>query len=254
MKQPIGRLIMEIWMDIAPVTGCNFLNLCKSYGGYSYKHTPFHRIVKGLFFIGGDVVNKSGTGIYSVYGGVNSTFGDENAILEFNGPGVIAAHTVFAGDNHSQFLITFTKLTSMNKNFIVFGRAVGGQRVLDIIEGYGTKGGRPLKDIYITDCGILGGTKVPKPSTMRLPLKISPASSEEKFSLQTVYDPQYKQVIDPYKSNALIREQLIKKARKELKHMKMPIYKLSMDPIDSTANIDCVKAFAKRNKKNERNL
>lgn len=74
-------------MDIAPVAGCNFVQLCKGYGEYSYKKTPFHRIIKDTFCVGGDVVNKSGTGIFSVYGGVNSTFSDENATLEFNGPG-----------------------------------------------------------------------------------------------------------------------------------------------------------------------
>ncbi|XP_073969297.1 uncharacterized protein isoform X2 [Rhodnius prolixus] len=132
-KKKMGRLVMEIWMDIAPVAGCNFVQLCKGYGEYSYKKTPFHRIIKDTFCVGGDVVNKSGTGIFSVYGGVNSTFSDENATLEFNGPGVLAAHTVFAGDNHSQFLITFQKLTTMNKYFVVFGRIIGSIRTLELV-------------------------------------------------------------------------------------------------------------------------
>ena len=50
-----GKMVLELWPDIAPGTVENFKNLAKK--GF-YDETAFHRIIKGLLAQGGDPLTK----------------------------------------------------------------------------------------------------------------------------------------------------------------------------------------------------
>lgn len=80
-----GRLEIELYCDIVPVTAQNFINICDSNTEITYTKTIFFRIVPGLFCLGGDVINNSGTGGSTADGG---SFPDENYILLHSGPGI----------------------------------------------------------------------------------------------------------------------------------------------------------------------
>ncbi|XP_075216152.1 peptidyl-prolyl cis-trans isomerase A-like [Lycorma delicatula] len=150
-KWAAGRLEIELYCDIVPVTAQNFLAICESNTEITYAKTTFFRIVPGLFCLGGDVVNNSGTGGCTIDG---SSFPDENHILLHNGPGVVSMYKRKPNQNDSQFLITFRKLSSLDEKYVVIGRTKS-MRVLGIIEEFGTSSGKPKRRVNVVKCGIV---------------------------------------------------------------------------------------------------
>uniref|UniRef100_A0A1B6MCP5 PPIase cyclophilin-type domain-containing protein n=1 Tax=Graphocephala atropunctata TaxID=36148 RepID=A0A1B6MCP5_9HEMI len=148
----LSRLEIEVYSDIVPATAANFTSLCQGFSGLSYQGSILHRIVPDLLCLGGDIVNFSGTGGMSIYG---PDFPDENFTLRHNGPGVVAMYTTGPDRNHSQFLITFKQLSSLNGKHVVIGRVKSSSlKVLKLIESCGTKSGKPLQVVRVEACGL----------------------------------------------------------------------------------------------------
>ncbi|KAK9881923.1 hypothetical protein WA026_018117 [Henosepilachna vigintioctopunctata] len=148
----IGRLIVELYHDYVPATVRNFLHICRGEFGLNYAKCPVYRIVKDRYLETGDIIKGNGTAGRSIYG---KKFNEENHILKHSRPGVLSMIRVGNHQNDSKFCITFRNMEEWDKKNVVFGKVIAGASVLEKINGYGRKLGKPMKPIFISKCGEL---------------------------------------------------------------------------------------------------
>lgn len=157
----LGRLYVELRKDIVPVAVANFLSLCSGARGvgadgirYHYKNCRIHRVVKNLFWQCGDLMNTDGECSRSIYDG--KLFRDENFILRHTGPGCISYCNRGPDTNGSLFQMCFSHNKDLDNNHVVFGCLADDDsyEVLSLINQYGSDNGKPLKELYISDCGV----------------------------------------------------------------------------------------------------
>ena len=132
-----GTIKAELYVDKAPITAKNFIELANS--GF-YDGLTFHRVEPGFVVQGGDP-KGDGTG------------GSEKKIpLEINPDlkhvrGALAmARTQDPNSATSQFYITLAETPFLDGNYAVFGKVVNGMNVVDKISV-----GDKMNKVYITD-------------------------------------------------------------------------------------------------------
>lgn len=82
----IGKIIIELYYDYAPVTVQNFLSICKGENNLSYKNCLIHRIVQNQYLETGDITMQTGRGGNSIYG---QHFQEENHMLKHTKAGKV---------------------------------------------------------------------------------------------------------------------------------------------------------------------
>jgi len=153
-----GRLVIELFNDLLPKTCTNFLSLCK--GGtrapdgreLAYAKTKIHRIVKGGWIQGGDVIGGKGNDGMSIYG---PTFEDESFMVKHDGIGIVGMANTGRHKNGSQFYVSLDKLAWLDGRKVAFGRVIEGIRVLRALNNLETQNERPVNPaVVISDCGV----------------------------------------------------------------------------------------------------
>ncbi|XP_046845977.1 peptidyl-prolyl cis-trans isomerase cyp11-like isoform X2 [Xenia sp. Carnegie-2017] len=156
-----GRIIMELFADICPLTCENFRALCtgekmlSKLSGKSlhYKGAPFHRVIKDFMIQGGDFTAGNGTGGESIYG---RTFNDENLELKHEKPFILSMANKGPNTNGSQFFITTVPCPHLDRIHVVFGHVLQGHDVVKEIESQRVDSkSKPISDVRIADCGEL---------------------------------------------------------------------------------------------------
>ncbi|KAG8009482.1 NK-tumor recognition protein, partial [Nibea albiflora] len=150
-REPVGRIVFQLFSDICPKTSKNFLCLCTGEKGTGkitgkklcYKGSTFHRVVKNFMVQGGDFTEGNGRGGESIYGGY---FEDENFTLKHDRAFLLSMANRGKDTNGSQFFIVH----------VVFGVVISGFEVIKKIEGLKTdSASRPYADVRVMDCGQL---------------------------------------------------------------------------------------------------
>ena len=157
--EELGRVIIELFIDIVPKTCTNFISLCtgKHKGKIKgkrlyYKKSVVHRVIEGFMIQMGDFTNGDGTGGYSIYG---KTFDDENFKIPHS-KYCLSMANAGKNTNGSQFFICTGNCNHLNGKHVVFGKVIHGKDVIDTIEKTETKSNdRPIIPIIISKCGQL---------------------------------------------------------------------------------------------------
>jgi peptidyl-prolyl cis-trans isomerase A (cyclophilin A) len=158
LKTNHGDIEIRLFPNHTPVTVRNFVELAE--GRREWKHpgtgevtqdklydgTIFHRVISGFMIQGGDPL---GNGI----GGPGYDFADEfHPDLNFGKPYLLAMANAGPGTNGSQFFITVSPTTWLNRKHTIFGEVAddASRRVVDAIAALPTGGNdRPVDDVVI---------------------------------------------------------------------------------------------------------
>jgi len=149
----LGRIVMQLYMDITPKTAGNFKALCTgdNKDKLTYKNSVFHRVISEFMIQGGDITNADGTGGKSIYG---NTFADENFNIKHYKGGLLSMANSGKNTNGSQFFITLKDTPHLDGKHVVFGEVVEGMDVVRLIEGVGKgENDKPKEDVVVEDCG-----------------------------------------------------------------------------------------------------
>ena len=136
-----GTITAEMFMDVAPKTAGNFIELAKK--GY-YDGLVFHRVIADFMIQGGC---PQGTGT----GGPGYNIPDEFAPgLAHSHKGIFSMANAGPNTGGSQFFITLAATPWLDGKHAIFGKVTGG---LDIVDAIGTtatgRGDRPTEDIIM---------------------------------------------------------------------------------------------------------
>lgn len=146
--EKLGRVIIELFSKIVPMTCKNFRTLCVNKNGMTYKGCAFHRIIKDFMIQGGDF---DGSGGQSIYG---ERFDDENFELQHDRPYLLSMANHGENTNGSQFFITTAETPHLDNKHVVFGCVVDGFEIIDELNEVNTDANdRPYDKIVIYNCG-----------------------------------------------------------------------------------------------------
>ncbi|MEU3463399.1 peptidylprolyl isomerase [Streptomyces sp. NPDC006733] len=159
LKTNHGDIEVRLLPNHAPKTVKNFVELAEGTREWTdpktgkptnaklYDGTVFHRVITGFMIQGGDPLGN-GTG------GPGYEFADEfHPDLGFDRPYLLAMANAGPGTNGSQFFITVSPTTWLNRKHSIFGEVVdpAGQKVVDSIIATPTnpRTDRPVQDVVI---------------------------------------------------------------------------------------------------------
>lgn len=129
-----GKMELELYEDIAPITVDNFVSLAKK--GF-YDGLIFHRVIKGFMIQGGD---PEGTGMggpgYTIKGEFAAN-GVKNDLKHTRGV-ISMARSMRPDSAGSQFFIMHKDAPHLDGQYAAFGKMTAGFETLDEIAGTAT--------------------------------------------------------------------------------------------------------------------
>lgn len=168
----VGRIVIELFDDLAPKSTENFINLCDgvSLDGeiLGYKNNVFHRVIKNFVIQAGDLKYGQFSSVDAYYqedigkGNISTVdppnmIEGENLSEALDAPfKVCMANSGDKNANGSQFFITTYPLPHLTGRHSVFGRVIHGKSVVREVERVNTnKENIPKKEeiVLIKDCG-----------------------------------------------------------------------------------------------------
>merc|ERR1712050_469497 len=159
-KINLGRIVIELFSDIVPITCKNFIALCTGENGLAkstniplcYRHSVVHRIIPGFVVQGGDFTLGNGRGGDSIYPG--GQFDDEKlGILKHEKSMYVSMANSGPNSNGSQFFITLAPTPHLDGKHQIFGRVIKGEEVVLGFQQIELSGEKPVDDLVIVNCG-----------------------------------------------------------------------------------------------------
>lgn len=161
METSMGTVAFELYMDKAPITAKNFIDLAKI--GY-YDELIFHRVISGFMIQGGDP-NGDGTGGHAAeyHSGLGNPTDPEtwsipdefDDDLKHDSAGIVSMANAGANTGGSQFFITVAPASWLDGVHSVFGKVLDGQAVVNAISEVDTDSDdRPLEEVQINSIRI----------------------------------------------------------------------------------------------------
>ncbi len=146
-----GKIQLELYPDIAPITVENFVGLAKE--GF-YNGLIFHRVISGFMIQGGDPqgtgIGGSGKNIYGEFAanGFHNTLSHTRGVISM-------ARSQNFNSASSQFFIMHADGTFLDGQYAAFGKVTDGISVVDEIASVQTNAqDKPLKDQRIAEIRI----------------------------------------------------------------------------------------------------
>ncbi len=145
-----GKIVLELYPEIAPITVANFISLANS--GF-YDGVIFHRVIPGFMIQGGDPdgLGTGGPG-YNIKGEftnnrVQNDISHERGVISMARQGNPYFPEMAYNTAGSQFFIMHADGPFLDGDYAAFGRVLEGMDVVDRIASCGTDGNdRPLED------------------------------------------------------------------------------------------------------------
>lgn len=147
-----GRIVLELYPDVAPITVANFLKLADE--GF-YDGLIFHRVISGFMIQGGDPEGTGFGGSDTEIFGEFASNGHENTLSHKRGV-ISMARSNDPNSASSQFFICHRDSTHLDGNYASFGIVVFGLDVVDAIASVPTNAAaKPLEDVVIKTIRVL---------------------------------------------------------------------------------------------------
>lgn len=142
-----GKIVMELYADVAPITVTNFVKLVQE---KFYDGLTFHRVVEGFMIQTGDPNGDSTGGSDEKIFGEFAANGFENNLSHTRGVISMARRgNPYFDSASSQFFICHGDSTFLDGQYAAFGRVISGMDVVDRIASVPVKGETPLEKVVI---------------------------------------------------------------------------------------------------------
>ena len=150
-----GKIVLELYPDVAPITVANFLNLAND--GF-YDGLIFHRVINNFMIQGGDPLGTGLGGSKETIFGEFASNGFENNLSHKRGVISMARKSVPNDSASSQFFICHADSPHLDGDYAAFGTVISGMDVVDYIASVPTNSNnKPYEDIVMKTVRVLQG-------------------------------------------------------------------------------------------------